>query len=254
MPKTIAICIITNKITEILKELLSVLTAADFEIFIGLNGMPLESFEKEITKNEKIKIFELEWEGYGATKNKLAGLANCNWILSLDADEIPDDTLLNDIKNLDLENESIVYLLKRIQKIGIHSVRFGSYGMEEWKPRLYHRNFASWNNDKVHEELVFEKNIKPQQLPGTLWHYTANSIQEIKEKNEHYALLSAQQMAEKGRKYTFFKPYFSGITAFFKQYFIKKGFLDGAIGYRLAFEIARYSFNKYYFLKRFSKK
>ncbi|HTO16066.1 MAG TPA: glycosyltransferase [Edaphocola sp.] len=245
MNTEISVCIITNKVSSKLNELIKVFLATNFEICIGVNGMDKENFLNEIISPERLKLYFLNWEGYGNTKNKLAAFARNKWILSIDADEVPDKILIESLNKMQFEKNDEVYLLKRIQKIGDYIVRYGNYGMEEWKPRLYQKEYASWSDDKVHEILVFPKDTKIQKLTGTLWHYTASSLSEIRDKNNHYALLSATQMTEKGIQYSVFKPYFSGIIAFFKQYILKKGILDGKIGILLAFEVARYSFKKY---------
>ncbi len=74
---------------------------------------------------------------------------------------------------------------------------------------------------------------------------TANDINEIKNKNNYYAQLSAENMFQKGKRANGLKPILAGTMAFVKQYFFKKGILDGSIGLQLAQESARYTFLKY---------
>lgn len=253
MKPKLSVCIVANKVNVLLEEVLNSFAHPDFELCLGFNGNKEENLASLEQKFPLLKIVRLEWTGYGPTKNELAENASCNWILSIDSDEIANLDLVENLKNLVLENEQAVYALKRQQRIGKHQIRNGSYGIPEWKTRLYNKQFSTWNDAIVHEELNLPKNGIQHKLDGTLWHLTANNLEEIREKNNHYAQLSAESMLAKGKNANAIKPLLSGTMAFIKQYIIKKGILDGKIGFQLASEIARYTSLKYSIARKLKK-
>src|SRR5438445_5765266 len=53
----------------------------------------------EIAKSFGAKVFVEEWKGYAAQKNSAIDKATGEWILSLDADECPDDALVEEIQH-----------------------------------------------------------------------------------------------------------------------------------------------------------
>lgn len=245
MKPKLSVCIISNMIDDRLFRVIDSFRHPSFEVCIGFNGLSTGSIDAFQQTAGNVKVFDLPWEGYGATKNNLAQKAAADWILSIDSDEIADTTLIESLAGIELSDSHKVYAIKRVQKIGNHKIRFGSFGAPEWKMRLYHKNTVRWDLEKVHEELVLSPGSKVERLTGKLWHLTAENLAEIKAKNDHYARLSAENMRLRGKKAGILKPGLSACMAFLKQYLFKKGALDGAIGWQLARESARYTYLKY---------
>lgn len=245
MKPKLSVCIISNMIDDRLYRVIDSFRHPSFEVCIGFNGLASGSINAFQQTAGDVRVFDLPWEGYGATKNSLAQKAAADWILSIDSDEIADTTLMESLSDIELSEFDKVYALKRVQKIGSHKIRFGSFGAPEWKIRLYHKNTVHWDLEKVHEELALSAGSKVERVTGTLWHLTAENLAEIKAKNDHYARLSAENMLQRGKKAGLLKPGLSACMAFLKQYFFKKGALDGTIGWQLARESARYTYLKY---------
>ena len=53
-----------------------------------------------IAKAAGARVIDRDWEGYSTTKNKANAEAQYDYVLSLDADEALDDTLLKEIHNI----------------------------------------------------------------------------------------------------------------------------------------------------------
>ncbi len=245
MKPKLSVCIISNMIDERLYQVIDSFKHPSFEVCVGFNGIAAGQINAFQQITGAVKVFDLPWEGYGATKNTLAQKAAADWILSIDSDEIADTTLIHSLTQLDLESFNKVYAVQRIQKIGTHKIRYGSFGAPEWKIRLYPKDTVSWDLEKVHEDLQIPPGNDVIKLAGTLWHLTAENLAAIKIKNDHYARLSAENMLQRGKKAGILKPGLSAFMAFMKQYFFKKGLLDGSIGWQLAWESARYTYLKY---------
>jgi glycosyltransferase involved in cell wall biosynthesis len=94
--KTLSVVVITlNEERNIARCLASVQALAD-EIIV------LDAFSTdktlEIAESFKAKVVQRKWEGYSASKNHLNSLTTCDYILSLDADEVLSNDLIAEIK------------------------------------------------------------------------------------------------------------------------------------------------------------
>src|ERR1700712_1029014 len=106
----VSVVIITKNESE---AILSCITAAQLisnDIVVvdndSTDGTP------QIANQQGCRVFCEEWDGYGSNKNKGISLAKYDWILSIDADEIPDTELIRALHQLDLHNPEMVYDIK----------------------------------------------------------------------------------------------------------------------------------------------
>lgn len=185
-----------------------------------------------------------DWEGFGKTKQKAVALAKHDWILSLDADESVDVELKNELLNLPLNDESVVYEIKFKNYFGQKWLKYGEWGNDS-HIRLFNRKKVDWNEAPVHEELVLPGGVQVKKLKGHVLHYTATDVEKYKVKLMKYAALNAKKYYEQGKKTGPLKKYFSAFFSFAQNYIFRAGFLDGKAGYRCAMLTATYTFNKY---------
>lgn len=245
----VSLCIVSNRPDELLGRIIAKAAPWFGEILIGLDGHPAK-VPSYFDPGQKARIVPLTWEGYGITKNKLAAQARYPWILSLDGDELPDDTLLEAISLLPFATLSpcCLYSLKRRSFFEGREIRHGAWGRDR-VVRLYHRDFARWNDALVHESLETPLKAAIAQLPGLLLHYTADDYPAFLEKSRKYARLSAEKYFARGRKSPFWKRIFSPAFTFLCEYLFMGGWRDGRAGYRIARINALYTGWKYAFLK-----
>ena len=77
-------------------------------------------------------------------------------------------------------------------------------------------------------------------------HYTYDNWDQYLAKMNRYSALSAERYLREGRRpRPFADLWLRPQIAFVKMYFLKLGFLDGALGYALAKNYANYTLNKY---------
>lgn len=190
------------------------------------------------------KLIELDWCGYGPTKNMAAALAEFDWILSIDADERVSEPLAKEIKRLLNSTPKGIYSLKRVNHYRNLRIRFGGW-VPEFRSRLYHRQEAHWNDTPVHEDIVSEKSLPIIKLKGDLFHFPYASREDHWLKTERYAALAAQAMHAKGKKPSFVKLYLSPAFKFVNYYVLRAGFLHGYTGYLIALDSMRYVHLKY---------
>lgn len=190
------------------------------------------------------RLVEGPWLGFGPTKRKVTELAINDWVLNLDADEIADDTLINNIKEVGFEDEQTVYRLKFINFLGKQPLRYGEWGNDK-HIRVYNRKQVQWNEAKVHESLVLSSNIKIKDMAGHILHYTVDDVADYSAKTMRYGILNAEKYHQAGKQSSYFKILLAPVFAFLKYYFFQLGFLDGIPGLICARMTASYTFIKY---------
>lgn len=198
----------------------------------------------DIARKYTTRIYHQDWLGYGAQKNIALSHCTNEWVLSLDADEVLSDELINEIKALDLKSHG--YQIARKLYIGDKFIRWGGF-YPDYQLRLFQRSLGRFCNSQVHESIEL---LEPRtqsysksrrdcpQLKHALDHYSYNSIEEMEEAYMKFARLSS-------KKPNLFIAIFNAIYTFVNKFILRLGFLNGALGLRLALIHAKYSFFKY---------
>jgi glycosyltransferase involved in cell wall biosynthesis len=184
------------------------------------------------------------WEGYGASKQAAIRLASSDWILNLDADEVPDGRLASEISRLDLSNEKIAYRFRFRHFMGQRQLKWGEFGFDS-HVRLFNRKHVSWNDHMVHEQLQIPGDVRQEKVKGSILHYTMKDTADFVTKTVRYALSNAESYHARGKRSTWIKQYISPSFTFFKYYILRLGFLDGWAGLFSAKMSALYSYVKY---------
>jgi glycosyltransferase involved in cell wall biosynthesis len=101
MRKTLSVAIITRNEEANLGRTLGSVAWAD-EIVVVDSGS--DDRTEEIARNFRSRFFLEEWKGFAAQKNSALEKCSCDWVLSLDADEVLSDELAKEVWEL-LEND-----------------------------------------------------------------------------------------------------------------------------------------------------
>lgn len=249
MSKISAVIITFNESNNIARCIRSLSGVAD-EIVVS------DSFSTdrtvELAKELGAKVLLHPFTGYGATKNNANEHAENDWILSVDADEELDPELAQGI--LHLKNQlaaDTVYECQRLNNYCGQWIKHGGWYPDK-KVRLFNRTSVKWNLAEVHETLEIPAHFKTVLLPGKLLHYSYTSIENHLLKVEKYSTRGAEEAMRKGKRASFVKLYLSPAFRFFRDYFIKLGFLDGYYGFLIARITAKEVYLKYKKLQRIS--
>jgi glycosyltransferase involved in cell wall biosynthesis len=192
-------------------------------------------------------VHKIDWKGYGATKNEGARLAKNDWILSLDADETVNEALQNALLDEEkFDKELTGFWLRRSLVFLGKTLIFGAV-KNEFRLRLYNKNYLKWDLKAVHESLVPKQKgaLSYGELQGCLLHYSYRDENDMVERLDKYARLSTDELSSKSRLYLQFKKTFAPTFSFIKNYFFKKGFADGRQGKIFAKAQAAYVKKKY---------
>jgi len=244
-----AVLIVKNE-AENIKACLSALMKVVDEVIVVDHES--EDDTKAIATALGAKVFNKKWEGYAAGKNFGNEQAMHPWILSIDADEVLSDELITTLQHLDLSDQQNVYALDRANHFaGVWVKHCGWY--PDWKVRLFPKNKANWEGDFVHERLRFTEKMEAIKLTGKLIHYSYKTDKDHFKRMERYSQLAAEQLIEQGKSPSWLKQQLSPVFRFLRTYILKRGFLDGALGWKLSVrnaKLMRLKFRKYNALKK----
>ena len=199
---------------------------------------------QQVVTDAGARLIETDWEGYGKNKNKGVALARHDWILSVDADEVADDTLVGELKQLVFTDTATMYNIRFRVFFGAAMIRYGEWSNDA-HIRLYNRKHTHWNEAAVHENLLKPAETKVVTIKGYLHHYTSGNVEEFAVKMVHYAALNAAKYHRQGKQAGWAKLYFAAPFSFIKNYFFRLGFLDGPAGFTVARMNAFYTWLKY---------
>ena len=240
----LSLAIITYNEEENIVRLLDSLVGIADEIIIVYSFSTDRTKEISTQKYPQVQFFEKKFNGYGEQKNHALSLCSHEWVLFLDADEVPDETLKRSIQKIvsSANTEFNVYKVKFNNHLGSHLIKYGGWG-NVYRERLFRKKYAMYSDDKVHEFLITDQ--KTGLLEGRLDHYTYKSIHHHVSKINKYSDMMAEKMFERGKKINRFKIIVSPIFEFIKVLIFKRAFLDGFPGFYIAKTMSYYTFLKY---------
>lgn len=216
----------------------------------------LDSFSEdkteEICRENDVRFEQRKWTGYSDAKNYANSLATFEYILSIDADEAVDGELNNSISKLKSLNEPEIYSVNRITNYCGRWIKHSGW-YPDIKVRLFPKEGSSWKGEFVHEDLCYPTNLNIIQLDGHLEHYSYYSYSEHRARADKYSELTALKFNKQGKKASVLKPYFSALGRFVSMYFLKGGFLDGWMGFKIAQISACSNVFKYKELRRLNR-
>lgn len=211
-----------------------------------------------------------DWPGFGTQKNRALDLATCDWVFSIDADERVTPELAAQLKaaiklgldaevqfesKVDVKNDSKgnkyinqhnAYEVPRLTQFCGQWIRHCG-----WTPdhvlRLFKRGSARFSNDLVHERLIQSQGTCGK-LTTPMLHYSYPTPASYWRKLDQYSQAWAKQRYSEGKKTSMLRAALSGVVAFVRTYFLRLGFLDGALGFAVCAMQAQAAFGKYFTL------
>lgn len=192
------------------------------------------------------QVFTRDWAGYADQKNYAVGLAQHEWVLSIDADEQVTEELqqeiLQEIQCSSDRSDCVAYTVPRQT---IHSGRWIRYG--GWYPnrlvRFFKKTAGHWVGSEIHERWQPSGAVKD--LRCHLKHYSFENFADQVARNNTYSSLGAELLRRNGVKASLFKLVTKPTWKFVETYFLKLGLLDGMPGFVIAISAAYSVFMKW---------
>jgi len=227
-------CIITLNEEHNLPRALASLKGIAEEVIIVDSGSTDRT--QEIAVESGAAFHYRKWTHYAEQKNHAASLAQCDWILSLDADEELSSTL----------QTALLDWKKRAPQFAVYEVARKTWYLGAWikysgwypdfKKRLYRKGVAEFAGC-LHETLQYHGECG--RLAGDLLHYTIHDFSEHQENVEKYSTLAAQRMYEQGKRHWRCALWLATPWSFLQNFVLRGGFLDGYRGALIARMAAR---------------
>ena len=210
----------------------------------------------EIAQKFGARVVNQDWLGYVGQKNFALDNAQHSWVLSIDADEEISPELANAIAKIkadasaDSPGAPNGYQFSRLVFYRERWIRHG-----DWYPdrlvRLFRRTEGRFTGGHVHEKL--ELRGEHPILPGHLHHFTYEDASDRADRCARYAALWARTAHEQHRRAQPWSGPVHALARLGKGYLLKRGFLDGAVGWDVAVGNAREVWLKYHLLWKLNR-
>jgi glycosyltransferase involved in cell wall biosynthesis len=257
---TLSVILIANNEANNILDCLASVSFAD-QIVVVDSGSSDNTVELARSVGAQV-VQTADWPGFGKQKNRALDLATCDWVFSIDADERVTPELAQQIKaSINFDHRKNV---KNDSKSNIYIACHDAYDIPRltqfcgqwihhcgWTPdrvlRLFKRGSARFSNDLVHERLVQSQGTCGK-LTTPMLHYSYPTPASYWRKLDQYSQAWAKQRHLEGQKTSMLRAAMSGMVAFVRTYFVRLGFLDGALGFAVCTMQAQSAFGKYFTL------
>ena len=209
----------------------------------------LDSFSsdktKEICERHQVLFFQHTFDGHIQQKNRAITFASNPHILSLDADEALDQTLIASILEVKKNFNKSGYYMNRLTNYCGHWVKHCGWYPDR-KLRLWDRRTGHWTGINPHDKFeLFEGNKYAGYLKGDILHFSYYSIEDHYKQVDYFTDISAKAYFSRGKKASLLNLIVNPIAKFIDHYILKLGFLDGKAGYLISKISAYATYLKY---------
>jgi glycosyltransferase involved in cell wall biosynthesis len=210
------------------------------EVLVADNGSTDGSLE--IARALGARIIEREYRTYGDFLNWAIPQATHPWLLVLDSDERITSRLAAEIRaELERPQYDGYRILRRNHFLG-RAVRFGPWHSDRCL-RLFRRDLGRYEGPSDHGSAQIAGG-RVGEFSAPMDHYTITSWEQWIHKLDRYSRVQAAEWHAAGRRPSYWRLLFTPPLRFFRDYVIRRGFMDGAIGLQISWSAAFYSFMK----------
>ena len=240
-PAKLAACIITHNEAARIGKCIEAVRFCDEIIVVDSHST---DDTREIAARLGARVIERDWTGYRSQKQFATDTASCEWVLSIDADEVVTDALRKEIERLRASGFAGArgYSIPRLTEYFGKFLRHGN-AWPDRQVRLFDRHASRWSGFEVHEKIVVEGEVGALDAP--LEHYAYRDLDDHLARLDRYASLMAAQMHAAGRRGGLVEVLFNPAWRMFRGLFIKLGVLDGWRGWVFHLAEAGYVRRKY---------
>jgi glycosyltransferase involved in cell wall biosynthesis len=187
----------------------------------------------EIARRYTDKVFQRAMDIEGRQRNYAYSKASQPWVLSLDADERVTPELACEIAGV-TSQENVAYNVYAIPIktfIGKKWIKGAGYYPAS-KARLFRKGVFRYEEARVHPRVLYEGGCG--QLKGDILHYSCENLEQWIHKFNRETTLEAEKWLEDGRKVTLALSLRKTCDRFLKNYFLKKGWQNGFMGFLMS--------------------
>ena len=223
----ISVAIITfNEESHIHRTLESVRSFADQILMVDSHS---QDNTVAIGRRMGADIVERPFEGYIEQKNFALDQCRYNYVFSIDGDEVVSPELCHSIVAVKSNWVGLGYSFNRCTHYVDRWIRHCGWYPDR-KLRLIDRRIARWTGVNPHDILRLDGDSLPIHLHGDLLHYSYQSVSDHIQQTNRFTTISARANFQKGVRSNLLKIVTRPPLKFLRDYFWKKGFMDGYYG------------------------
>ncbi|MBN1118324.1 MAG: glycosyltransferase family 2 protein [Bacteroidales bacterium] len=207
---------------------------------------------KEISIAKGARFVEHTFEGHIQQKNWAITQAKYPHILSLDADELPDERLKKEILKTKENWTADGYYFNRLNNYCGKWLKHSGWYPDR-KLRLWDSRKGKWAGQNPHDRFTMTEDATTHYLKGDLLHYSFYSVSQHVLQVNKFTDIGSQAAFNKGKKSSLLQIFFYPKWKFIRDYFIKLGILDGYYGYVVCKISAHAKYLKYVKLRELRK-
>ncbi len=190
---------------------------------------------QELARLAGARVVPIGWEGFVASRNRALAEARHDWVFVLDADERVTEALRREILAVLEKDDPALdgYRMPRLSHFLGRPVRHGTW-YPDFKLRLGRRSRGlRAEGGRVHETLEVDGAVG--RLGAALVHHPYRDLSDALRKASRYARLGAEDRYDRGARGSAVGLFGRPLFEFFRFLFLRRGFLDGAVGWSVAF-------------------
>jgi glycosyltransferase involved in cell wall biosynthesis len=188
-----------------------------------------------IVKETKAVLLQRKFDDFSSQKNYAIAQASNDWILWLDADEVINEALKEEIiKTLEDPKDYVGFYIYRTFFFKKKALRY-SGTQNDKLIRLFNKQYCKYEG-KVHEKIKTQGKLGV--LKHKVLHYSYIGFDRYIAKLNLHSTLKSEELLEGGLIITPYHLILKPLARFIKHYFIKLGFLDGFRGFVISYALS----------------
>lgn len=213
----------------------------------------LDSFSTDrteaIVREKGARFVQHAFDGHIEQKNRAITHAHFPYVLSLDADEAPDEKLAAEIIRIKSNWRHDGYTMNRLTNYCGQWIRYSGW-YPDTKLRLWDSRKGNWGGTNPHDryELINGRTIA--HLQGNILHYSYYAVEEHYQQADKFSTIAAKALFSSGKRSSFFLAFVKAVAKFIRNYLVKQGFRDGRYGFVIARISAWETWQKYIKLRK----
>jgi glycosyltransferase involved in cell wall biosynthesis len=205
---------------------------------------------RELAEQAGAEVVVRPWEGFVAARRFLMSLAETPWILMIDADEVIEPGMWEELDALGFPGgrahgfqlrRRTVYQGKKLLRVF----------QPDWKTTLVRADSAYFEDRSVHEALRVKGPVA--RLKTEILHSTYRSAEDQYRRIDTYAKLAARDLAERGKRAGFVNLWLRPAWRWVTELFLQGGIVDGLLGVTMANRSAYGVHLRYRYLRRLNE-
>lgn len=248
-PPPVSACVITLNEEDHIERCLQSVSWVD-EMLVVDSGS--EDRTVEIAERNGARVIHNDWPGHVEQKQFATDQAIHDWVLSLDADEWLSPELAESIQDLFADGTPPSQTCYRMNRLSWYLDRWMYHGgwQPDWNIRLFNRTETNWGGQNPHDRVLATEQVNT--VNGYLLHHPYDSLSDHMTYLDDYTTIMAKEKHEDGETATLVTACAHAWWKFWRDYLLKRGFLDGASGFINGAMASFYVFLKYMKLRQLS--